>query len=66
MSEHLLDVPGVASYLDVSEKFVRRHALELGAVNVGSHLRFRRADIDHYLQVNRLDAQGVSSLRRAI
>jgi excisionase family DNA binding protein len=66
MSDRLIDVPGVAAYLDVSEKFVRRHALELGAVKVGSHLRFRRADIDHYLEVNRLDAKGVRSLRRAI
>jgi len=54
MSDHLLDVGAVAEYLGVSTKFVRRHALELGGVKVGSNLRFRRADVDSYLQSNRL------------
>jgi excisionase family DNA binding protein len=60
MTDHLLDVPGVAAYLDVSQKFVRRHALELGGVKVGSHLRFRPADIDRYLQDNRLEGRVAS------
>lgn len=62
----LLDVPAVAAYLDVSSKFVRRHALDLGGVKVGSHLRFSRGDVDRYLQANRLDAKGGRPLRRAI
>lgn len=67
MSDRLLDVAAVAEFLGVSQKFIRRHAAELGGVKVGSHLRFRRADVDHYLEVNRLGAtKGVRPLRRAI
>jgi excisionase family DNA binding protein len=65
MSDHLLDVPGVAAYLDVSEKFVRRHALELGAIKIGSHLRFTRADVDRYLEKHRLAPVRLRKVSRA-
>jgi len=60
-------VSAVAEYLCVSEKFVRRHALELRASKVGAHLRFRRADVDAYLDAQRLEPhrrEAVTPLRR--
>jgi len=51
------NVAGVAAYLGVSTKFVRRHALELGASKVGAHLRFRRSRVDSYLDAGSLSAR---------
>ena len=55
MTPPLDDVRDVAAYLRVSEKFVRRHALELGGVKVGPFLRFDRAEVARYLEGRRLD-----------
>ncbi len=68
VSDRLLNVEECADFLGVSTKFVRRHAVELGASKVGSHLRFRRADVDAYLEARRLWARrgAVRPLQRAI
>jgi excisionase family DNA binding protein len=51
---NLLDVRKTAERLDVSEKFVRRHAMELGAVRVGRLLRFRPSEVERYIRGQRL------------
>lgn len=58
MSDRLETVKDVAERLAVSEKFVRRHALDLGAVRVGSHLRFTRSGVDAYLASRSLSPKG--------
>lgn len=55
MTEPWRGVPWVTKYLDnVSEKFVYRHAAELGGVKVGGRLMFRASEIDRFLEGNRL------------
>jgi excisionase family DNA binding protein len=50
MTERLWTVDETAAYLGVSTKFCRRHAVELGAMKVGSHLRFRPSSVERYLE----------------
>jgi excisionase family DNA binding protein len=55
MSERLENVKQVAERLGVSEKFVRRHSLEMGGFKLGSHLRFRPTLVDSYVDARSLD-----------
>jgi excisionase family DNA binding protein len=55
VTDHLMTVAEVAGYLGVSEKTVRRRAAELGGTKIGSALRFRRVEIDVFLEKHRLD-----------
>jgi excisionase family DNA binding protein len=50
----LLTKRGAADYLAVSEKFIQRHRSELGGYVVGGRLRFRQAQIDAFLERQRL------------
>lgn len=45
----LLTVNDVCDLLQVAQTFVYRHARDLGAIKVGSHLRFRREDLEAWL-----------------
>lgn len=51
----LLTVADVCNLLQVAPTFVYRHAVELGAFKVGSHLRFRLEDLTAWLESQRLD-----------
>lgn len=53
-----MTVPEVASYLQVAEIFVYRHAKEIGAFKVGSHLRFQRSRVEAWLDEQLLDPDG--------
>lgn len=46
----LLTVNDVSDLLQVAQTFVYRHAREIGAIKVGSHLRFRREDLEAWLR----------------
>lgn len=52
-SERLLTVGDVSDLLQVAATFVYRHASQLGAIKVGSHLRFRRQDVEAWLEAQR-------------
>lgn len=60
----LLTKKDVAAYLAVSERFVQRYRVELGGFALGGRLRFRREDIDRWLEQQRLARKGVVPLRR--
>lgn len=45
----LLTVEGLAIYLGVKKSWVYAHVRELPAVRLGNLLRFRRADVDRWL-----------------
>lgn len=62
MTDRLWSVGETARHLAVSERFVRRHAVELGGLKVGGLLRFRLAEVEAYLEGRRLDGR---ALRRA-
>ena len=57
MTEALLSVDGAADYMGISRWTVYRMAREgsLRTLRAGTRLRFRRADIDAYLERDRLD-----------
>lgn len=48
-TERLLTVLDVCDLLQVTSSFVYRHAADLGAIKVGSHLRFHRQDLENWL-----------------
>lgn len=50
----LLSAEAVARKLCVARAFVYRHAAELGAFKVGSHLRFLEGEVDEWLSRQRL------------
>lgn len=50
MSESLQSVEEVADYLGMSTKWVYRNALRLGGIRVGRCLRFRRGNVDKFLE----------------
>lgn len=52
--DKLMTVAEVAEMLRVAPIFVYRHAAELGAFKVGSHLRFSLRRIEHWLSDQRL------------
>lgn len=47
-----MTVKDVASYLKVSEQWVRLHKLDLGVSRIGSNIRFVKASIDTYVTAN--------------
>ena len=53
----LLDVPGAAAYLGVTEAFVRRLVLERRVCyfKVGKFVRFRPVDLDAFVESGRQD-----------
>lgn len=55
LSDSLLRVEDVCELLRVGPTFVYRHAAELGGVKVGRHLRFRRGDIEAWLDGQRVE-----------
>ncbi|HNT36671.1 MAG TPA: helix-turn-helix domain-containing protein [bacterium] len=57
MDEKLMTLDNLAEYLNLSRRTVYRLLQEkdLPAYRIGSHLRFRRGDIDDWLQTKRLD-----------
>ncbi len=55
MTGQLLTVKEVSDLLKVGPTFVYRHAAELGGVKVGRHLRFKRGDIDTWLDERRVE-----------
>lgn len=55
MSDSLLRVEEVCDLLRVGTTFVYRHAAELGGVKVGRHLRFRKGDIEAWLDRQRVE-----------
>lgn len=60
----LLTVLDVCDLLQVTSSFVYRHAADLGAIKVGSHLRFRKGDVEAWLcgrRINGEDADPESS-----
>ncbi|CAN5743262.1 hypothetical protein BH18ACT15_BH18ACT15_11860 [soil metagenome] len=54
MTDRLWDVDEVAAYLGTSTKTVYRHAARLGASKAPGGLRFRKADVDRYVEQQRL------------
>ncbi|MGI8406962.1 MAG: helix-turn-helix domain-containing protein [Actinomycetota bacterium] len=40
----------VAAYTKMSERWVQRHAAELGGFSLGGRTRFRLADVDAYIE----------------
>lgn len=50
-----MTVSEVAASLQVAEIFVYRHAREMGASKVGSHLRFRRSMVEEWLDERVID-----------
>jgi excisionase family DNA binding protein len=56
-AEPLLDVPGLAVRLAVSERFVRRLVYErrIPYLKVGHFVRFDPADVDRMLLANRVE-----------
>lgn len=54
LKEGLLTVTDICEMLRASPTFVYRHARELGAIKLGRHLRFRRADVEEWLDQQRL------------
>ncbi|MGH2702714.1 MAG: helix-turn-helix domain-containing protein [Actinomycetota bacterium] len=52
--EALMTVKDVAAYLKVSQKTVRRMAVDLGASKVGRGLRFRKDLVDRYVESKQL------------
>ncbi|MPZ15538.1 MAG: helix-turn-helix domain-containing protein [Chloroflexi bacterium] len=65
MNERLLTVQEVCEVLQVARGFVYRHAKEMAAVKVGSHLRFRRSGLDRWIESQQLagDEPWATSLR---
>ena len=59
----LLTVPEAASYLNTSERFVRRLVAERRVAfhHVGRHVRFARSDLDAFVQAGRVEAVMVRS-----
>ena len=57
--DELYDKKGAAHYLQTTERHVRRLAQEkrLAHVKVGHFVRFRRSDLDHYLENRRVPAE---------
>lgn len=55
--DRLMTVMQVAADLLVTTSFVYKHAPEMGAIKVGSHLRFRLSDIERWLDTRRMDAE---------
>ena len=55
---HLLDVPATATYLSVSERFVRRLIAErrLPFVKLGKFVRFDVAALDTFIEEGRVDS----------
>ncbi|MGH2774738.1 MAG: helix-turn-helix domain-containing protein [Actinomycetota bacterium] len=49
-----MTVKDVAAYLKVSQKTVRRMAVDLGASKVGRGLRFRKDLVDRYVESKQL------------
>ena len=49
----LLTVSEVASIINMSEKFVRKHRFELGGQKIGRSIRFPRIKVNEYLQTKR-------------
>jgi Helix-turn-helix domain len=59
VTEQLLFVAEIADYLRTSQAWVRRHQAELGGFRLGNGkgrnpIRFRREDVDAYLERHRL------------
>lgn len=54
--DRLMTVGEVAAFLQVAEIFVYRHAKEMGAFKVGSHVRFRKTRVDEWLDSRVLDS----------
>lgn len=52
--DRLLTVEEVAKRLRVARAFVYRHAVELGAFKIGSHLRFSEREVNEWLEQQRL------------
>jgi excisionase family DNA binding protein len=53
----LYDIPGAADYLHTTERHIRRLWLEgrLGGHKLNKKIRFRRADLDSFLDANRVE-----------
>lgn len=53
-TDHLLTTKQLADYLGLSESFVRKsvHARAIPFVKVGAAVRFRRSDVDAWLNDN--------------
>lgn len=56
-----MTVSEVAAFLQVAEIFVYRHAREMGASKVGSHLRFRRSRVEEWLDERVIDTAAPES-----
>ena len=56
----LLDVPATASYLSVSERFVRRLIAErrVPFVKLGKFVRFDATDLDAFIEEGRVGSRG--------
>jgi excisionase family DNA binding protein len=63
VTDRLMTVKAVAAYLGMSERWVYKHALSLGATKLGNRLRFTRAGLDRYVERNRLGPR--RAVRRA-
>jgi excisionase family DNA binding protein len=55
MNERLLTVQEVCELLQVARGFVYRHAKEMGAAKLGSHLRFRPSDLNQWIECQQLE-----------
>lgn len=56
LADRLLTVAEVSEMLQVAAIFVYRHAAELGAFKVGSHLRFNLQEVERWLFAQRLQS----------
>ncbi len=54
MLEPLMTKAEVAEHTRMSEKWVQRHAAELGGVSLGGRLRFRRSDVERCIEAHSL------------
>jgi excisionase family DNA binding protein len=61
-----LTVPEAASYLNTSERFVRRLVAErrIAFHKVGSHVRIALADVEAFVQAGRVEPVTVSTVLR--
>lgn len=51
---NLMTVKEVAEYLHVSANYVYQNSSDLGGVKIGAALRFRREDIDRFVETHRI------------
>jgi excisionase family DNA binding protein len=67
-TEHYLTVAEAATFLNTSERFVRRLVSErrIAFHHVGRHVRFAVSDLDAFVQAGRVEPVTRRSVRRSL